>query len=359
MNTENPVCGICGAQKAFRLNIETFFFPDQSHTPDFHTFDNYLCRGCGIVFAHPQPDEAALARYYDSAYRQSPHADTIGGQKIDIPIYPEKMGPSFARFRNLHDAIRALAASHADCLPGSEDTIVDLGAYQGLMAYAATKVWGCQGIAIDYNRDGIAFARDFLGLKLSRSTDDLFAETFTHKPRFVTMFHSLEHLREPERFLVHLRQNILAEYGYLYVEVPNLYGTPLADPTHFYTYSKQSLTYVLEKSGYRILHLSLSGHPQVANFLGRNEEQNIICIARPDPALAAPIAPEIDAEQVQRDIRRHYLVHGGRGVARQLRLVISEAVRLVYYFVFAVVLDRVAPGMSRRLLKIIRGRSLS
>ena len=349
-------CGICGATDAFRLDVGTFFFPDYSYAPDLHDFDNYLCRGCGVVFAHPQIDEAALVQYYNAGYRKSPHAYSIDGQEIDIPIYPEKMAPSFRRFKNLSDTVQALAASHPDCIPGGDDTIVDLGAYQGLMLYAATEIWGCEGIAIDYNRDGIRFARDFLGLKKSRPTEDLFSETFADKARFVTMFHSLEHLREPERFLVHIRKNILADGGYLYVEVPNLFGAPLADPTHFYTYSRESLTYLMEKSGYRILRLALNGHPENNDFMGRNKEQNILCIAQPAPSVGQPVAPEINAGQMQRDIRRHYRAHGWGGVRRQLNLAMGEAARFAYSFAFAVVFDRVAPKVSRRLLRSIRNR---
>jgi hypothetical protein len=72
--------------------------------------------------------------------------------------------------------------------------------------------------------------------------------------------------------LEHLRKNILKKTGVLYIEVPNLHGIPLCDPTHFFTFSRVSLEYLLNASGFEVLYLTTSGDPADETFFARSDE---------------------------------------------------------------------------------------
>ncbi|MBL6933136.1 MAG: class I SAM-dependent methyltransferase [Rhodospirillales bacterium] len=273
--------------------MESFLFPGSSHSPEFHVFENYICPGCGVVSSQPELTDEALAEHYNSTYRHSRDAIKVNGKDIDSPIDMTVGGRSMARVRNFHDVITANAGKLAGVVPEKDDLVIDFGAYQGMFLHGVKLLWDCRCLAYDYSQNGINFAKDFLGFELSKIADDIYTDTFDEKAKFATMIHSLEHLREPVQFLGHMRNDILADDGYLYIEVPNLYGITLCDPLHFFTYSSESLIRLLNLSGFEVLEMRTSGFPVTVEFTAHNDEQNMICLARPAktdivPALATP-----------------------------------------------------------------------
>jgi len=352
--SENPAlaCPLCRAADPIRLDVGSLLFPTDSYAPEFHRFTNMLCRDCGVVFSHPRPAQADLVAYYNGAYRSHDRGLRLDGRVIEPPLQADRLDTSMARFANFHQALRRAHAKP----PGVADTVVDFGAYQGMFLYAAKTLWGCRGIAIDYNRQGIAFAQGFLGLPDSRVTTDIAAERFADKVGFATLVHALEHLPDPRMFLDHLRAEVIRDDGWLYIEVPNLFGAPVNDPTHFFTYSGDSLRWLVEASGFEVVTLFTSGHPETDGFLCRNDEENLICLARPAaPRAIAP--PRPDAAALAADLSRHWSRHARQGVSRQIRLAAREAARALLYAAFVLVLEPLAPGLAARLRRRRHGLS--
>lgn len=344
-----PACPLCGGGTLRRIEVGSLLFPDESYAPDFHRFANVLCGQCGVAFSHPRPATEDLVAYYNGAYRSHGRGLELDGKVIEPPLQADRLDMSLARFANFHRALREAGATP----PGPADTVVDFGAYQGMFLYGAKTLWGCDGIAIDYNRQGIAFAQTFLGLPHSRVTEDIAAERFPERVRFATLVHALEHFPDPKGFLHHLADQVLSEDGWLYIEVPNLFGSPLNDPTHFFTFSPDSLRWLVESAGFEVAALFTSGQPETRDFLCTNAEENLVCLARRGTAAATPPRPDLDA--LEGEIRRRWAGHARTGLKRQLRAAARETARALYYAVFVGVLEPLAPGLATRLRRRLRG----
>ena len=344
------ICRICGHEELESLNVSAFLFPGTSYAPDFHVYENFICPGCGVVSGQPEPTDEALAAHYNAAYRVSRDAVKVGGKVIDAPVDLTVGGRSLARVRNFHDMVVANAQKSPGAVPGEEDLVIDFGAYQGMFLRGVSELWGCRCLAYDYSENGIAFARDFLGFGESKVTRDIYTDHFERKARFATMIHALEHLREPVRFLQHLRSDILQDDGYLYIEVPNLYGIALCEPAHFFTYTPESLTRLLTIGGFEVIDIRTSGYPVVTEFTAYNDQQNIICLARPMSADASgDDGSRPDLSDIRRRLRSSYASHSRAAVRRQFVNTVREMTKSAYYLLFAGILDGLSPRLSERL----------
>jgi SAM-dependent methyltransferase len=349
-------CRICDHPSLERLGVESLLFPAASYAPGFHEYTNHICPNCGVVSCQPEPTDDALVEYYNNAYRKSRDAIQVGGTLLDMPIDMTVSGRSLARVKNFHAMLERNAAAHPDIWPGAGDTVLDYGAYQGAFLHGVSQLWPCRCIASDYSESGIRFARDFLGFRDSVVTDDMYSPPVNQPMRFVTMLHVLEHLREPVRFLRQLAEDVLQPGGYLYIEVPNLYGTALCDPVHFFTYSPESLQYLLNQAGYKIVDSFVSGFPETSEFAARNPEQNIICLATVDPDLPAESIHRSDPTDVRRRLAQAYRRHSMRATIGQARTAVRELLRFGYYLGFTQVLERVSSRLSMTLLRSLGRR---
>jgi hypothetical protein len=356
--TAGMKCRICDGNKLEPLNVEGFLFPVTSYAPEFHQYENFVCPDCGVISIQPEPTDAALADYYNAAYRTSSNALCVGSKKIDTPVDLNVGGRSMARVKNFHKLLTRISNPESNLIPQTEDRVIDFGAYQGLFLCGVSQLWSCHCTAYDYSDSGIAFARDYLGFSDSQVAKDIYTDLFDGgKARFATMLHSLEHLREPIRFLEHLRHDILAANGLLYIEVPNLRGTALCDPTHFFTYTKQSLSYLLDRGGYDVIDIDHSGFPTGPDFAAFNDEQNLICLARPRQENTSTCGPPgVKLSALRHDIRASYAQHSRGAVRRQAVIAVRETARAIYYFLFISVLERLSPRLALRIARLLKRR---
>lgn len=350
---DNPECKICGSPNTQILGIESFLFPTDSYLPDFHEYENFLCGSCGIVFSHPQIDEKKLSDFYNSGYWQSINDEGLsyGEDHFNGPIDFANSISSLKRAKNFFLAIERTTSKFPEITPRADDLIIDLGAYQGLFLHALRKRFKVQVIPCDYSHAGMDFAHSLLGMENARVTKDLFTETFDHKARFVTMVHVLEHISDPIRLLHHIRQNLLGEDGYLYVEVPNLFGHPLADPFHFFTFSSDSLQRTLDQAGFEIVEMFTNSFPPQHQNVWANDIQNIVCLAR--PGFSKADLPRVDTQVIRANIRRSYAQHSSRGVWRFFKTASRDIFRIAYLFVFAVLLERISPRFMMSMAHVV------
>ncbi len=320
--------------------------PTVSSNPGLHRYDTHLCESCGIAFIDPQIEEAALKAHYNTAYRRSSYAVQLHDREIDVPISIPLSGVSFKRFQTFYDLVTSYAKARPEILPQSTDWIVDFGAYQGMFLYAARKAWNCQTIATDYNVEGIAFAKAALGIDEAKPTVDIYSDSFAHKTKYAVLVHVFEHLREPLRFLEHLKSNVLEPDGLVYLEIPNLLASPLSDPTHFIMYSPNGLKKIMARAGFATLALEVHGKPATGLGVWENDRMNVSGLfqASREPA-ALPGGGGTTYEELRRSHRRIALA----SVTRYFGTTARSVGRLFYYLSFVVVLENFSGALSRRL----------
>jgi hypothetical protein len=351
----NHQCGICDGTSFKKLTFNSLLFPTSTSNPGLHSYGNYLCAECGVVCQYPQIGEAKLVEYYNTANRLSNYAIDVGAMQLDVPIAIPWSGVSFQRFQTFFNSIDDLKDQTPVIIPTEQDTIIDFGAYQGVFLYAAKKLWNCRAIAYDYNRAGIEFAKKALDIDEAILAHDIYTDTFGIKSRFVTLIHAFEHLRDPGKFLAHLRQNLLLEDGFLYLEIPNLYGTPLSDPTHLFTYSIDCLTYLLKRNGFRVLRVEEHGQPDTEAVHWRNSRMNISVVAQVMPSVPDVPSPNIDTDKILEAIRKQYRSLVRRMVWNQALTTIRSFIRLIYHIVFILLLEKLSYRFASKLKGTVTG----
>ena len=218
--------------------------------------------------------------------------------------------------------------------------------------YAAKQIYGTAGIVVDFNEGGIQFARTALGFRDSKVIDDVHGHVPAIKARFAYMVHSLEHVDDPVRVLRHIKAEVLQCRGFLYLEVPNLYESPLNDPVHFFTFSVEVLSYMLKMSGYELVYIDTAGNPHAPLTIA-NDELVLVCMARPVANSADPKPTSVGGVAIR--VERNYARLSRKAILKQARRTYSELAKLIYYSFGHFLLEKVSRdiyGVINRLKKI-------
>ncbi len=159
----------------------------------------YTCRSCKFTFIFPCPDDEALWKHYDDAGRQ--YYSTEGLK--DFLLSPKHYRREIAL---LSRTTRA-------------GTLLDVGCSVGGFVNAASEL-GDVAEGIDISPSSVAVGQK-LGLKI-RAGDFLSAD-FRAKFDVITLWATLEHLPEPNRYVRRARE-LLRPGGVLLGSVPNFSG---------------------------------------------------------------------------------------------------------------------------------------
>jgi SAM-dependent methyltransferase len=236
MASAAPPCPLCGAASVFALSAS-----DRNRETTSERFTYNRCTACGTVFMVDVP--ADLAPYYRGDY----HGFRPDGE------------PEWTHNQTLLnvEAFRvAMLRRHVQ--PG---TLVDVGAGPGAFAAAATD-GGFEVTAIEMDERCCEYLRSGLGVRAIHSQDPI-AQLRTLPPtRVISLWHSLEHLRDPAGMLAVAAER-LEPGGVLALGVPNpgslqfrLLGTRWAHldaPRHLSLMPEQALVSHLRALGLRPL----------------------------------------------------------------------------------------------------------
>lgn len=208
------------------------------------------CSGCGLTHVDPIPSQEELARFYSERYRQE---------------YKQATTP---RFKHIYRAGRVAIERmrNVALLAQPPSRVLECGAGGGEFSYLLTSR-GYRLVGIEPNDGYREYARFEYGVDLRPGTlDDVsFAED---EFDLVTMFHVLEHLRDPRDGLGRLAQ-WLRPGGYLHVEVPNAL-TAVSSPSslyhraHLYYFAAQPLVRLAAFAG--LVPVLLDGGASRANL---------------------------------------------------------------------------------------------
>lgn len=211
-------------------------------------FSIRACTHCGLRFLWPQPGPLELQALYDDSYFSS--EDSEGRGYSDYLEQPEN------HRRLFRDRLARLPRPS----PGAR--LLDFGAAAGFFVEQASQVgWNAEGIEIN---DRMArYGRDVLGCRISNSSLEQLRDAEVSFD-LVTMWEVIEHLAQPGETLRQIHA-LLRPGGHLALSTPDC-GSIAARlmgkrwlgwrkiPEHLYFFDSATLTRLLNRSGFDILH---------------------------------------------------------------------------------------------------------
>jgi len=130
--------------------------------------------------------------FYNTTYRESWYDLNLNGKVIDTIIDFDRTITGFQRFKSFYEIIESNSQKYPDLIPKKEDTIMDVGGYQGAFLSAAVQIWNCSGMVYDYSKNGVDFSKRTFGFDKSRVVENITLDEPVEKVRFVTSIHSFE-----------------------------------------------------------------------------------------------------------------------------------------------------------------------
>jgi len=135
-------------------------------------------------------------------------------------------------------------------------SILDIGSGRGYTLYFLKKYYGYTRTAgIQIEKNSYNFSKNRLGLEMYNK-DLLQMNLKSSSFNFVTMWHVLEHVKHPEKYIVKMR-SLLKNNGRMVIEVPNFnswtrkicgkYWLGLDPKYHLYFFDRNSLTKLLRQ----------------------------------------------------------------------------------------------------------------
>ena len=200
------------------------------------------CTGCGLVFVNPQPTEDALRRYH------------AGTGLLSQDGWSSYFAHSAEQIRELWEE---RLADLQRWQPGTGINLLDVGAGYGDFLYYAKKLgWKVSGF--EFSPAASRTSKRKYGIPLA--VGDISEMNFPSRSfNIITMWHVLEHLRDPLSALQRC-QELLARKGVLALEVPNLnflvrksYRYPMSRTLHLYHFSPATLSALVKKAGFEVL----------------------------------------------------------------------------------------------------------
>lgn len=237
-----PICDYPQLTPKYRLR-DRFFATVEDE------FILYSCRSCGLLCQDEEPVRDRLADFYPAGYWWRP----AGGGRLS------RLEKSYRRWVLQRDQLRFLRSAVPE--PGGV-RLLDVGCGGGSFLQAALEA-GFDAYGLEQSPEACRIAeREAPGRVIQGSESELAAQGESYD--VVTLFHALEHLPQPFKYLKGL-QKLLRKPGTLLVQVPNAqsiqarltgrrwYG--LDCPRHLYNYNPYALMHLLGRAGFRVHRL--------------------------------------------------------------------------------------------------------
>jgi SAM-dependent methyltransferase len=244
-------CLLCGSKEAARL----FEASDRLYGTTKRRFEVVRCGECGLVRLDPQPPPDELKQYYPDSYWFAPDESAAG-----------RLEEKYRRLV-LRDHVHFVAAA----LGNSRGPLLDVGSGGGLFL-GMMRERGFRALGLDFSPEAAAISWRRQGAPAVCAM----LERAPFRPgslEAITMFHVVEHLPDPRRYLETARE-LLAPGGCLVVQVPNaaswqfrLLGRAwngVDVPRHLFDFRDRDLDRLLESCGFEVArrkYFSLRDNP--------------------------------------------------------------------------------------------------
>lgn len=273
-------CNLCGKREGTLVETR-----DRHGAP----LNVTCCRNCGLTYVDPLPSAAELASFYAERYRRE-------YKSAEAP----RVKHIFRAGRVALERFRTVAL-----LAQPPARVLDCGAGGGEFAYLLASR-GYRLTGIEPNDGYREFARAEYGIDLRPGTlDD--ASFAAGEFDLITIFHALEHFRDPRAGLAKLAA-WLKPGGHLYVEVPNAL-TEVSSPSnlyhdaHLFYFAADPLTRLARAAG--LAPLLVDGAPSKANLTAVFRRDDGAASDEPEPSAHALVV-----EANRRRTLRRYLLSG-------------------------------------------------
>lgn len=244
------------------------------------------CASCGTAFLYPQPSDAELSRHYDEAYYGK------GRKKFLSPVEAGIRALTWTKWRGIRDLLT----------PGAR--LLDIGCGRGTLIRMAREsgyeAYGLERSSPEEHPLPYVFYKD---LEECRFPDSHF--------QLVTLWHVLEHLRDPFASLLEIHR-ILAPQAWFSVAVPNFGGAQaqasgrhwfhLDLPRHLWHFRRRSLELLLAKAGFRparcsTLSFEYDWYGTLQSWMNRAwaDENRLYAVLKGQPASGAETAQRLSA----------------------------------------------------------------
>jgi SAM-dependent methyltransferase len=258
----HPVhCLLCSSREY--KTIFLYCKPDQYETTLGVSAHNYhrawvRCRRCGFYYSRSSRPPALIHRIYTSFYRsartpwRAVNAETTFKKIVALP---KKKSETLQRVAWLREQIATLQSNNIVKLGKPPWKFLDIGGGGGIFASAfATQEW--QPSIIDPGAD-TTFIREKLGIPLVQK---LYIPRAFGKPfSLISLIYVLEHVRNPQKFLLSVRKDLRAG-GVLFVEVPDTLNfrfknedDDIFNACHLWMFDPTSLTQLFRKCGFETI----------------------------------------------------------------------------------------------------------
>ena len=254
---ETVPCNLCGADAA----DPRFTLPDLLLEREDVVATLVQCRQCGLVYQNPRPALAEMGAHYPPEYE--PYATNAGGKQA-----------SWLLRRAIEYGIRKrcrFVTRHKK----EGGRLLDVGCATGVFLRGMQRTpgnWELHGVEISEHAARIARRHSGLHVHLGTLEEAAFPDAYFDA---VTMWDVLEHLHNPAASLREI-ERILKPDGVIVIRVPNAaswgarlfgpYWAGLDAPRHLYLFSPRTLSRLLQRTGFRVVHQT-SGSGSYLTFL--------------------------------------------------------------------------------------------
>lgn len=225
---------------------------------------NVFCEDCGLIYISPRLSEEELSEYYRTQYRDT--LEKYGG----IADISERM-LAMGVYNALHN--RDFVVRHMQVQPGMK--ALDIGCHTGALLAHLQKA-GFEPYGIEPDPTSVEQAKTLYGITNATSTTIEQYESDDGPFDLITICDCLEHVTSVTAVLKKIR-SLLTDKGRMVCALPTWSFPSVSIPAHFscahtYTFSEETITAYLHKTGFKVIAIEHSGHAKTMMVMAEAAE---------------------------------------------------------------------------------------
>lgn len=246
-----PLCGSAERNLMFRACDRFFGLPGE--------YSLVRCAACGLAHVNPRPTFEALGRHYPADYFATRPPE-------EAPAWLRPIARALLVMQTL-SRVRKAERVLGKFAPGTK--VLDVGCGLNEYAHQLIKLRKCDAIGVEFSPTVVSYVQKkgqapiVAGTLQSAGFEDAQFD-------FISMNEYLEHEPNP-REVLDVARRIIKPGGHLAIEIPHIEGLParifrsrwgmLDIPRHLIFYSPETLSKLLERCGFRLVHVQTFGLP--------------------------------------------------------------------------------------------------